>query len=47
MLEAIFWDNDGVLVDTEALFFAANREIMREHGVELDRVTFAVGSIRR
>ena len=47
MLEAIFWDNDGVLVDTEALFFAANREIMREHGVELDRATFVEWSLRR
>ncbi|MCP4035417.1 MAG: HAD family phosphatase [bacterium] len=47
MLEAIFWDNDGVLVDTEAMFFAANREIMGEHGVELDRATFVDWSLRR
>jgi HAD superfamily hydrolase (TIGR01509 family) len=26
MIEAILWDNDGVLVDTEILFFAATRE---------------------
>jgi len=24
----IFWDNDGVLVDTEKLFFQANQEIL-------------------
>ena len=47
MLEAIFWDNDGVLVDTETLFFAANREIMREQGVELGRETFVEWSLRR
>ncbi len=47
MLDAIFWDNDGVLVDTERLFFDANRAIMREQGVELDRATFVEWSLRR
>jgi HAD superfamily hydrolase (TIGR01509 family) len=47
MLEAIFWDNDGVLVDTEKLFFDANRVIMQEQGVELDRETFVEWSLRR
>lgn len=47
MLEAIFWDNDGVLVDTEGLFFAANQVVMREQGVELDRPTFVEWSLRR
>ena len=25
-IEAILWDNDGVLVDTELLYFRANRD---------------------
>ncbi|WP_338848961.1 HAD family phosphatase [Massilia sp. W12] len=33
--KAILWDNDGVLVDTEHLFFEANREILAPLGVEL------------
>jgi HAD superfamily hydrolase (TIGR01509 family) len=47
MLQAIFWDNDGVLVDTEELFFASNREVMAEHGVDLDHELFAEWSLRR
>lgn len=47
MIEAIFWDNDGVLVDTEALFFEANRELLAEHGIALDHDTFAEWSLRR
>src|SRR3989344_3857337 len=35
MFKAIFWDNDGVLVDTEPLFFAATKQVLRQHGVEL------------
>lgn len=33
--EAIFWDNDGVLVDTEHLYFKATREILATRGVDL------------
>jgi HAD superfamily hydrolase (TIGR01509 family) len=47
VIQAIFWDNDGVLVDTEALFFEANREVMAEQGVDLDPDTFAEWSLRR
>lgn len=47
MLEAIFWDNDGVLVDTEELFFEANRVVMGEQGVDLDRETFVEWSLRQ
>ena len=47
MLEAIFWDNDGVLVDTEELFFEANRVVMREEGADLDHATFVEWSLRR
>ncbi|MCP4602931.1 MAG: HAD family phosphatase [Proteobacteria bacterium] len=35
MFCAIFFDNDGVLVDTEKLYFAATREILLQNGVEL------------
>ena len=33
--KAIFWDNDGVLVDTERLYFKANKLTFLKHGVEL------------
>jgi HAD superfamily hydrolase (TIGR01509 family) len=35
MIKAILWDNDGVLVDTEPLYFRATREILARVGVEL------------
>ena len=35
MIRAIFWDNDGVLVDTERLYFQANREVFAAAGVSL------------
>ncbi|WP_437303327.1 HAD family hydrolase [Sorangium sp. So ce388] len=35
MFKAILWDNDGVLVDTEGLYFQATRETMASVGVEL------------
>lgn len=35
MSKAILWDNDGVLTDTEQLFYQANREVLARHGVEL------------
>ncbi len=35
MIKAIFWDNDGVLVDTEWLFFRATRESMAQIGVDV------------
>jgi len=28
MIEAILWDNDGVLVDTEEMFFLATRDTL-------------------
>jgi HAD superfamily hydrolase (TIGR01509 family) len=33
--DAIFWDNDGVLVDTEGLYFQATREVLSDVGVTL------------
>lgn len=34
-VEAIFWDNDGVLVDTEHLYFRATQEILATRGIAL------------
>ncbi len=35
MIDTILWDNDGVLVDTEKLYFEATREIMVGAGYDL------------
>lgn len=35
MIKAIFWDNDGVLVDTEELYYQATREILASVDVAL------------
>jgi HAD superfamily hydrolase (TIGR01509 family) len=35
MFKAIFWDNDGVLVDTERLYFRATQQILDSVGIEL------------
>lgn len=35
MIRALFFDNDGILVDTEKYYFQANRRIMLEHGLDL------------
>lgn len=40
MLQAILWDNDGVLVDTERLFYEANRDVLARHGVALSEQHF-------
>ena len=40
MLRAILWDNDGVLVDTEQLFYEANRDLFRPLGLELSQRHF-------
>ncbi|MFW6335799.1 MAG: HAD hydrolase-like protein, partial [Phycisphaeraceae bacterium] len=37
MLQAIVFDFDGVLVDSEPMHFAAIREVAEELGVELDQ----------
>jgi HAD superfamily hydrolase (TIGR01509 family) len=37
MISAIFWDNDGVLVDTERLYFRATQETLEAAGLVLDR----------
>jgi HAD superfamily hydrolase (TIGR01509 family) len=37
MIKAIFWDNDGVLVDTEKLYYRANKEIFAKMGIDLTK----------
>jgi HAD superfamily hydrolase (TIGR01509 family) len=40
VFDAILFDNDGVLVDTEHLYFRANQEILAGLGIELDAATY-------
>jgi HAD superfamily hydrolase (TIGR01509 family) len=40
MIQAIFWDNDGVLVDTERLYFEATRRVLAGIGVDLTEALF-------
>ena len=35
--KAIFWDNDGVLVDTEKYYYEATRQILNKAGLELKK----------
>lgn len=39
-LEGILWDNDGVLVDTERLFYQSNRELFLPFGIDLSELDF-------
>jgi len=47
MIKAIFWDNDGVLVDTEGLFFRANQETLADVGFSLGWEQFEKISLTR
>ena len=38
--KAILWDNDGVLVDTEHLYFRANQEALAGIGIDLDAAAY-------
>lgn len=44
---AILWDNDGVLVDTEKVFFEANRRELAVLGVEASWADFEEINLRR
>ncbi len=35
MLKGILWDNDGVLVDTEHLYYLSNKELLSEYNLDL------------
>jgi HAD superfamily hydrolase (TIGR01509 family) len=45
-VKAILWDNDGVLVDTEPLYFEANRQVLAELGITLTVEEFQETSLR-
>jgi HAD superfamily hydrolase (TIGR01509 family) len=47
MIRALLWDNDGVLVDTEPLYFRATRDCLAEIGVELTLEHFSDLSLRQ
>ncbi len=47
MIRAILWDNDGVLVDTEGLYFQAGYEVLATQGVELTPEDFAEQSLKK
>jgi len=47
MMKAILWDNDGVLIDTEALYFQATRDVLGSAGVELSRERYVEWSLRQ
>ncbi|SNB47363.1 HAD family phosphatase [Geobacter sp. DSM 9736] len=47
MFRAIFWDNDGVLMETEHLYFRANAEALAGAGVDLTPELFREISLRR
>ena len=47
MIKAILWDNDGVLVDTERLYFQATREILARTGVDLTQEMFVEYSLKK
>jgi HAD superfamily hydrolase (TIGR01509 family) len=40
MQRGLLWDNDGVLVDTEGLFYEANRSLFAEHNIVLSPALF-------
>lgn len=41
MLKGIFWDNDGVLVDTEHLYYRAMRDTLAQAGIALPLERYA------
>lgn len=47
MFDGIFWDNDGVLMETEHLYYQANAEALAQAGVELTLGDFCRISLRR
>jgi HAD superfamily hydrolase (TIGR01509 family) len=47
MVEAILWDNDGVLVDTECLSYESTRTILASIGIQLSLGQFLDLSMRK
>jgi beta-phosphoglucomutase-like phosphatase (HAD superfamily) len=46
-MQTILWDNDGVLVDTEGLYFRATQEVLRTVRIDLTTGQFKEISLRR
>jgi len=46
-LHYLFWDNDGVLVDTEHLYFQASAEVLAEADIQITREQFIDISLKR
>ncbi len=46
LIKWIFWDNDGVLVDTEELYFHANQKMLSTVGIDLTRERFVQVSLK-
>ena len=46
-LQAVFWDNDGVLVDTEELYYEATRAVLAQAGVELGIAEYVEVGLRQ
>ncbi|MCX8023481.1 MAG: HAD family phosphatase [Syntrophorhabdaceae bacterium] len=40
MIKALFWDNDGVLVNTEHLYFLATQQALEMYGIPLTKEQF-------
>lgn len=47
MISTILFDNDGVLVDTEGVFYESNRRMLEEFGVALDEEEFSQMSLSK
>ena len=47
MFDGIFWDNDGVLMETEHLYYQANAEALARAGVKLSLEDFCRISLRQ
>ena len=47
MFDGIFWDNDGVLMETEQIYYRANAEALATVGVELTLEDFCRISLRQ
>ena len=45
LFDCIFWDNDGVLVDTEGLYYEASRDALTRIGYDLTAEQFAAISL--
>jgi HAD superfamily hydrolase (TIGR01509 family) len=47
MIKALLWDNDGVLIDTEALFFQATRDVLIGAGIDLSRELYVEYALQK